>query len=124
MRSSNSTAFCGVSDHAPINFWPLKPHSSPGSTLTLLTADSSINLSAYAVKAAAGSSWVTAIVTVASMPAGPCSPPPPAPAPDDIDQPSGTPIVIRGACGSSTSAVILTAGLIGWVQAVVFGGIG
>jgi hypothetical protein len=32
--------------------------------------------------------------------------------------------VIRGACGSSTCAVIRTAGLIGCEQIVVFGGIG
>src|SRR6185312_7723063 len=124
MRSSNSTAFWGVSDHAPISFCPLYPHSSPGSTLTLLTADSAIRSSAYFLNAAAGSSWVTAIVIVASMPPGPASRPPTSPVPADIDQRSGTPTVILGACGSSTSAVIRTVGVIVCEHATVFGGTG
>src|SRR5712671_4399162 len=124
MRSSYWTAFWGVSDHAPISFCPLYPHSSPGSRLTLLTADSAIRSSAYFLNAAAGSSWVWAIVTVACMPRGPSSRLPTSPLPPDIDQPSGTPIVIRGARGSSTPAVILTAGLIVRVQVAVLGGTG
>src|SRR4029077_16526734 len=120
MRSSNSTAFWGVSDHAPISFCPLYPHSSPGSTLTLLTADSAIRSSAYFLNAAAGSSWVAAIVTVADIPSGPAILPPISPEPADIDQPSGTPTVIFGASGSLTWAAIRTPGLIGCEQAIVF----
>src|ERR1700682_4268171 len=124
MRSLNSTAFWGVSDHAPISFSPLYSHSWPGSTLTLLTAASSIRSSAYFLNAAAGSSWVWAIVTVAVIPPGPASWPPISPEPADIDQPSGTPTVILGACGSLTWAAIRTPGLIGCEQATVFGGTG
>src|SRR5215207_8065504 len=124
MRSSYSTAFCGVSDQAPISFCPLYPHSSPGITLTLLTADSAIKSSAYCRNAAAGSNWVGAIVIVACMPAGPSSRPPTSPAPADIDHLSGTPTVMRGACGSSICAVIRTLGMIVWEHATVFGGTG
>ena len=121
---ANSTAFCGVSDQAPINFCPLYSHSSAGMMLTLLTADSAIRSSAYLRNAAAGSNWVCAIVTVAHIPCGPSSRPPTSPDPAVIDQPSGTPTVILGARGSSTSAVIRTAGLTGCEQATVFGGTG
>src|SRR3954467_15805509 len=124
MRSSYSTAFWGVSDHAPISFCPLYPHSSPGITLTLLTADSAIRSSAYFLNAADGSSWVAAIVIVACMPPGPSSRPPTSPVPADIDHWSGTPTVILGACGSSTSAVIRTLGLMLCEHATVFGGTG
>src|SRR5258708_37723017 len=122
MRSSNSTAFWGVSDHAPISFCPLNSQSSPGSTLTLLTAAPSIRSSAYFLNAAAGSSGVGAIVTVAVIPSGPASLPPISPEVADIDQPSGTPTVIFGASGSLTWATIRTAGLIGCEQAIVIGG--
>jgi hypothetical protein len=124
MRSSYSTAFWGVSDHAPISFCPLYPQSWPGSTLTLLTADSAIRSSVYFLNAAAGSSWVTAIVIVACMPPGPSSRPPTSPVPAVIDHLSGTPTVILGACGSSTAAVIRTLGLIVCEHATVFGGTG
>src|SRR5258705_1835273 len=124
MRSLNSTAFWGVSDHAPISFCPLNSQSSPGSTVTLLTAASSIRSSAYFLNAATGSSWVGAIVTVADIPSGPVSWPPISPEPADIDQPSGTPTVILGACGALTSAAIRTPGLIGCEQATAFGGTG
>src|ERR1700730_16796443 len=124
MRASYWTAFWGVSDHAPISFCPLYPHSSPGSRLTLLTADSAIRSSAFFLNAAAGSSWVWAIVTVACMPRGPSSRPPISALPPDIDQPSGTRIVIRGARGSLNPAVIMTAGLIVGVQVAVLAGTG
>src|SRR5215510_11171429 len=124
MRSSNSTAFCGVSDHAPISFCPLNPHSSPGSTLTVLTADSAIMSLAYFLNAAAGSSRVCAMVTVAAMPPGPSNRPPTSPVPAVIDHLSGTPTVILGACWSSTSAVIRTLGRIVCEHATVFGGTG
>src|SRR5689334_20030639 len=124
MRSSYCTAFCGVSDHAPISFCPLYPHSPPGITLTLLTADSAMRSSVYFLNAVAGSSGVAAMVTVASMPSGPSSRPPTSPVPADIDHRSGTPTVILGACGSSTSAVIRTLGLIGCEHATLFGGTG
>src|SRR4051812_27025803 len=124
MRSSNWVAFCGVSDHAPISFCPLYPQSSPGSTLTLLTADCSIRSSAYFLNAAAGSSLVAAIVTVVDMSSGPVSRPPMSPEPADVDQPSGTPTVILGAAGSPTEAVIRAVGPTGCEQATVFGGTG
>src|SRR5258705_2910975 len=124
MRSLNSTAFWGVSDHAPISFCPLNSQSSPGSTVPLVTAASFIRSSAYFLNAAAGSSWVGAMMTVADIPSGPASWPPISPEPADIDQPSGTPTVILGAAGSSTRAVIRTPGLIGCEQAMVFGGTG
>src|SRR5262249_39729213 len=117
-------AFCGVSDHAPISFCPLNPHSSRGSTLTVLTADSAIRSSAYFLNAAAGSSRVCAMVTVASMPPGPSNCPPTSPVPAVIDHLSGTPTVILGACGSSTSAVIRTLGFIVCEHTTVFGGTG
>ena len=53
MRSWNSTAFCGVSDQAPINFCPLYSHSSAGMMLTLLTADGRAWLAEVALPAAA-----------------------------------------------------------------------
>src|SRR6202008_288449 len=118
----NSVALCGVSDQAPISFCPLYPHSSPGITLTLLTADSPSRSSAYLRNAAAGSSGVAAIVIVASMPPGPSSRPPTSPVPEVIDHLSGTPTVILGACGLSTAAVIRTLGLMVCAHATVLGG--
>jgi hypothetical protein len=64
------------------------------------------------------------MVIVASMPPGPSSFPPTSPVPAVIDHLSGTPTVILGACGSSTSAVIRTLGLIVCEHATVFGGTG
>jgi hypothetical protein len=64
------------------------------------------------------------MVTVAAIPAGPSSRPPTSPVPAVIDHLSGTPTVILGACGSSTSAVIRTLGSIVWEHATVFGGTG
>src|SRR4029077_18051029 len=91
MRSSYSTAFCGVSDHAPISFCPLNPHSSPGITLTVLTADAAIMSSAYFLNAAAGSSGVCAMVTVAAIPAGRSPRPPPSPGPAAATAPAECP---------------------------------
>src|SRR3954470_7825586 len=124
MRSRNSTDCCGVSDHAPISFCPLKPQSSAGSTLTLLTADTAITLSAYSVNASAGSSFVCAIVTVANMPSGPCSRRPTSPEPGSCDQPSGTATVTVGAAGSDTCATADTDGSTGCGQPTAAAGAG
>jgi hypothetical protein len=79
---------------------------------------------AYLVNAAAASSCVLAIVTVADVPPGPANFPPTSPDPRVIDQPWGTPTVTRGAFGSSTLTANPTGGLTGCEQVMVFGGTG
>ena len=51
----------------PISFCPLNPHVSAGSTLSVLIMACPVMSSAYSRNAAAGSSGVAAIVTVADI---------------------------------------------------------